>query len=340
MSASSLPTKLLLLLVSVLSELGKSASDELTNPFVDGGCLYQRKQEWTKKRVCSSEDPPEHERLGYCVPNDFGYQEIRIGSQNWESAFFETWILQVVLSEILGVPTSVETAVADVEVDFYNPENRFEYGVADDFSCMERAREVGDCTAVTQLNGRDGDDEEYKCCFHFIPEVWEGDDFYRVEDERLIEPPDGMGTIGEEFWLVPKFTAERDPTLLSYVGLAGEENRQKLADRFKRPFRWGDYCRDVSQSNCTQPDNVAMRAPQTLEEADMFFSDPDYTGHFRHTAKNDCVLNPTTCTGHVMDYPCGWTTYLIPQLYHLGIALELDGREPGSNGYTYSELKR
>ena len=120
-------SKIALVASLLITQLERSAS-QVTNPFVDGGCLFQRKEGWRKKRVCTSEDPPEHETLGYCVPNEFGYQEIRIASQNWESSFFETWILQVVLSEILGVPTSVETAAADVKVDLYDVENRFEYG--------------------------------------------------------------------------------------------------------------------------------------------------------------------------------------------------------------------
>jgi hypothetical protein len=87
------------------------------NPYVDGGCLYQLKPNWTKKRICTSEDTSDHINKGYCQPDDsFQYPEIRIASQNWESAFFETWILQVVLSEILGVPTSVESGLPDVKV--------------------------------------------------------------------------------------------------------------------------------------------------------------------------------------------------------------------------------
>ena len=295
----------ILCLFSVLFSIWTNVdAHDVHNPFTDGGCLYQRKANWTKKRVCTSNDPPEHEKLGYCTPNIFEYGEIRIASQNWESAFFETWILQTVLSEMLGVPTSVETAKPNTTVDFYDPLARFEYGFSDGWTCLERAKELGDCSLVSN-------DTEYECCAHFVPELWNLDAVFNQQAQDIIEPATGMGTIGEEFWFVPKFTAERDPTLTSYLGLEGEENRRKLAETFKRPTRWGEYCQEVSETNCTEPDNFATRAPIDSMEADSFFVSPDYFGFFRNTSKNDCDANPFNCTGHIIDYPCGWTSVWI-----------------------------
>jgi hypothetical protein len=301
----SLPLFVLCLLSVLLTSRPNNVNaQDVKNPFTDGGCLYQRKANWTKKRVCTSNDTPENEKLGYCEPNIFDYGEIRILSQNWESSFFETWILQTVLSEMLGVPTSVETAKRNVTVDFYDPSARVEYGVSDDSGCLERANDLGDCSLVSH-------DNEYECCAHFIPELWNLDAVFRKEFESIIEPATGMGTIGEEFWFVPKFTAERDPTLTSYLGLAGEKNRRKLAETFKRPTRWGEYCQGVSQLNCTEPDSVAIRAPIDSIEADSFFVPPHYFGFFQNTSKNDCGANPLNCTGHIIDYPCGWTSVWI-----------------------------
>ena len=88
---------------------------------------------------------------------------------------------------------------------------------------------------------------------------------------------------------------------MSYIGLAGEDNREKLAKRFKRPTRWGDYCREESPTNCTVPDLYAARPPLDEVEAQSFFSMPHYTGFFRCTSKNDCAMYPTECTGHMME---------------------------------------
>jgi hypothetical protein len=77
----------ILLLLSIKCTTARA----IQNPFTDGGCLFQRKENWTKKRVCSSEDSAEARLLGYCEPNHFEYMEIRIASQNWEASFFETW---------------------------------------------------------------------------------------------------------------------------------------------------------------------------------------------------------------------------------------------------------
>ena len=132
--------------------------------------------------------------------------------------------------------------------------------------------------------------------------------------------------------------AEKDPTLLSLHGLKGEHNRKKLAEMFKRPTTWKDYCEIVSPTNCTLPDDVAQRPPQDESEKERMFVEGLYTGHFRHTDDNNCTLNPTNCTGHIADFPCGWISFLVPQIYYNNIALKSSGKEPGSEGYSYSQL--
>ena len=150
-----------------------------------------------------------------------------------------------------------------------------------------------------------------------------------------------MGVIGEEHWFIPKFTAQRDPSLLGFVGMSGEENRRKLADRFKRPVTWKQYCSEVSITNCLN-DTVATRPPNEEDETDAanmdrFFVPGVYDGHFRKTEENDCDLNPTNCTGHIFDYPCGWSSYVIPQAHYLNISLK--GSGPQTNGgYSYGQL--
>lgn len=102
----------------------------------------------------------------------------------------------------------------------------------------------------------------------------------------------------------------QDPTLLTHLGLSGEANRRKLAETFLRPTTWKDYCDEVSLNQCQTPDNVTLRAPVDESEYDRFFMEGVYKGHFRKTDDNDCDKNPTTCTGHIADYPCGWTSHV------------------------------
>lgn len=87
----------------------------------------------------------------------------------------------------------------------------------------------------------------------------------------------------------------------SYLGLQGEENRRKLAETFKRPTTWGDYCQLVSINNCSTPDDVAQRAPIDAKEMDCMYMKGFYTGYFRYTDENNCTKNPTTCTGHIAE---------------------------------------
>lgn len=156
--------------------------------------------------------------------------------------------------------------------------------------------------------------------------------------EGIVEPPQTLGTLGLETWFITKFTALADPTLDSFLGLMGEDNRRKLAETFFRPTSWQDYCTLVSNSSCTIPDTFAQRAPQTTVEQEQFFADGLYTGHFRATGDNDCDANPTNCTGHVADFPCGWNSYMLPQIYYMDIGLKSTGPEGPAGGYPYERL--
>ena len=331
-----------------------------TNPFHKGGCLQRMSSlshKWTTTtttRICHSEDTAEAAAAGYChLPtNDesdtsLPYAEIRIAGQNWESAFFQAWILQILLTELLHVPATIETGRPGVHLDFYHVDSPFDYGgVSYDWEALRNANlvEGGDCRLLAADNNDDDDDdddpEKYQSCAHVIPEVWEGQrqNVRELEREAVIEsPPQGMGALGQTSWFIPRFTGVRDPTLLTYLGLSGEANRRKLAETFLRPTTWKDYCNFVSPTNCQTPDTVAQRAPADETEATRMHVHGLYTGHFQATEENDCDKNPTTCTGHIVDFPCGWTSFVKQQTHHLNIALESSGEEK-SGGYTYSQM--
>ena len=125
--------------------------------------------------------------------------------------------------------------------------------------------------------------------------------------------------------------------MLSYIGLQGENNRKKLAERFKRPTTWEDYCNEVSPDHCATPNEVAQRPPLEDDEKDHMFVQDLYTGHFRATEKNNCTANPTNCTGHFTDYPCSWRSPVPTQIHFLNISLDSnDILDRG--GYTITQL--
>jgi hypothetical protein len=173
-----------------------------------------------------------------------------------------------------------------------------------------------------------------------LPEVWVNHlkTVNELVIEGVVEPSTGLGIVGQQAWFIPRFTGVRDPTLISYLGLQGQANRHKLARTFKRPTTWGDYCAEESDNNCQPGDDVASRPPATPAEADRLFVEGLYTGYFWYTAENDCVTFPDTCTGHIADFPCGWLSFLEQQAHHLDIALRSSGPEPGSRGWSYSQL--
>jgi len=318
---------------------GSSCVDgECQNPFTDGGCLAQNLPDWKRKRVCSSEDA---EGSQDCLPSQLDYPEVRILGQNWESSIFQVWILQIVLSEMMGVPTSVELGSADMRLDFYAPDMPMDYGVAYDWEGHKRANDIGDCLLLKANDGNlRGPKDEYQSCAHVVPEIWSGSikTVQELEQAEIVTPRQSMGALGQQTWFIPKFTGEYDPTLLNYLGLQGEENRKKLAATFLRPASWKEYCENVSTDGCNTPDEVAKRAPADEEEERRMFAEGQYTGHFRATDQNNCTKNPLTCTGHIVDYPCGWDSNTKQLTYHLDIALESNGAEAVSGGYSYSQM--
>jgi len=318
-----------------------------TNPFYERGCLATLQNDNNQQRIyrqlvrtCTSADPPQAVELGFCRPPsaELDYAEIRIYTQNWESVFMEAWMLQILLTEVLGVPVTLETGVPDVQMDFYDPEFKFGYGSGNDYTGLETSVNLVDNGDCTQANGINVNTTTYTPCFHFAPEVWttQMNRLQKLKNDGIIEQPEGLGVVGQMNWWIPRYTAMRDPTLLTYFGL--QHQRHKLADIFKRPTTWGDYCTQVSLTACQVPDGVAARAPLSDAEAAQYFDAVHYTGHFRKTDENDCETYPDTCTGHIADFPCGWSSFVEQQTWHLNISLRSSGNEPGCRGYTYGEL--
>ena len=118
-----------------------------SNPFVKGclATLRNRRDVNTENalesiipsRICNSDDfrqstqdpnsiaPPLPTRE-FCIPQDFDfdYPEIRIHNGNWESSIFLSWILQIILMEVLQVPvTAGLTTNTTAKSGFYAVEN-------------------------------------------------------------------------------------------------------------------------------------------------------------------------------------------------------------------------
>jgi hypothetical protein len=148
------------------------------------------------------------------------------------------------------------------------------------------------------------------------------------------------GMIGGLGYYIPSLTAERDKTLTSFYGLRGDENRVKLADTFREPTNWVNYCEHVDLNNCTVPDDndIFRRYPNTRQEKDSYFVPDLYSGHFRVTDRNNCTKYPSNCTGHIVGTTCDWTTYVDNQLHWNKIGLSSAGPEAPNNGYSYAHM--
>ena len=310
-----------LLALSSLIAVASAEDNTINNPYYSG-CLREKSVNHTQLRVCNSEDPSSSLEHGLCRPPNFdSYMEIRLNPGDWDSPIIAVWLVQIILSEILGVPTTVETGGYGTSQDFYHPQSSIDYVATSNSLYLGRASdyEQGDC----RLAPKDSE-ESYTACAHFIPEHWHAEhaDVLGMLKKKLIDPAQNIGSLGMETWFIPKFAVERDPTLVSYIGLQGDAQRQKMAQTFQHPATWQEYCETISSTNCTEPDDVAERPPEDESEGEKYFKAGVYTGHFRILDENNCTKFPTTCQGHIADYPCGWVSYMGSQLHHLEIALD------------------
>ena len=255
------------------------------NPyFLQGGCLggHHPTDSW-KPRVCNSHD---EEDTPYCRPSP--YPEVRIAAQNFESSIFQAWVWQIVLSEILHVPVSIQGAstTSREELNFYHPLSTFDLSQvpAYDWNALQMAQRAGgDCSLSTQ-----------PYCAHVLPEA----STQRQEQDGVdsflpyIQPlPVKHQMIGQAGLYIPKYTAGKNPSFMTYHGF--QHHSGALGRSFPRPVRWGDYCQ--MHHRC-----VNHPKPQHEEEAQRFYVPGLYQGYFVPCEGDDC-------SGHVVDSPCGKT---------------------------------
>lgn len=149
----------------LISPVASSELTASTNPF-ERGCLFT-KGLTSQLRVCNSEDSlPDALDQGICREHDIDYMEIRIHSDNWESILFEAWILQILLSELLGIPSTVEPGTANGALNFYHADALIEFGKPGSDEALKRAFDIGDCRHANR------NAQSYQSCTHIDPERW------------------------------------------------------------------------------------------------------------------------------------------------------------------------
>ena len=291
----------------------------------------QRCLDETVYRVCNSDDIARNaSEKGLCSLPPQNYPEIRLYQQNWETSIFQSWMYQILLMEVVGVPTTIGLRTGQTEkASFYSPTNTMEYGPVEyPYHALDKANRVpgNDC----RLTSED--------CAQLLMEEW-GSAYEPFVENETIAPPVSNGQIAKFGLYIPTYTARLFPDMAIYFGLRGEANREKVAGIFKRPQTWQQFCEEVSATNCTTPDKTAQRGPANSKEAGMYYLKGQYQGYFRATSKNDCSNGEGTCTGHVVGAPCTWNSYLESQLYWNDIiGLAHDGPVAPSGSYNATTM--
>ncbi|KAL3911704.1 MAG: hypothetical protein SGILL_007177, partial [Bacillariaceae sp.] len=121
-----------------------------------------------------------------------------------------SWVMQIVLSELVRVPVSIESSGPDLNLNFYDPGLSFDYGGASyDYDALQRGKDFIDCRKTNET------------CAHVMPEVWNGQNYniLQHEDDGLIENAVAGGGVAKYSWFMPKFLAEQEYSILSHFGL-------------------------------------------------------------------------------------------------------------------------
>ena len=123
------------------------------------------------QRQCNSNDldTSTHDNK-ICLMENYGvaFPEIRIAPGKWDSSVVSSWIYQILLSELMNVPTTLEFGgdehLKSPRGSFYDPESRLEFSdTSYRFDALKHADEL------------DGYCENAKRpCAHVLPELWDG----------------------------------------------------------------------------------------------------------------------------------------------------------------------
>lgn len=165
-------------------KIGLSICDEgsCTNPF-EGGCLNAISTTrfnddgysnfLKQRRVCNSNDAQADAGSSMCrkLDSDVRVDEVRIAVSDRESSILLSWIYQIILSEILDVPVTLEFNVDERQTEagsFYDRKNRFVYSSESyPFDYLKTAAEMAKKGQVCDASSKEP-------CAHMIPEIWDG----------------------------------------------------------------------------------------------------------------------------------------------------------------------
>ena len=105
-----------------------------------------------------------------------------------ELPYVLSWILQIIYSELLGVPSSTETGTHDTYNNFYDSQLRMDYGSVNDIDVVTNAYEAegGDCTVYK--DSKDGGQTVYTPCAHFAMDIWNLDTWSTIVQSGAAEP--------------------------------------------------------------------------------------------------------------------------------------------------------
>ena len=262
--------------------LQNSAQHTSTETLFSGRRVFPR-------RVCNSEDgtsssstDSDNDSEVLCRPPSLpeaSQPEIRILAANDPSALLQAWILQILTNELLGLPATIESGDASLNLNFYHPMDASEIPYVDPQIFTMALRQfmtklqhdsssssgVMDCQKQTTTSMVSTPFASSEMCFHIMPQVWETDlkqILQQATADNLLDIS-SLGMLANQGWFLPKRTGLTAAFSLSYLGMSGATSdatedlvanqlrrRRQLSEMFPTPLTWDQYCQQVSPTFC------------------------------------------------------------------------------------------
>lgn len=212
---------------------------------------------------------------------------------------FLTWYAQIIISEVMQIPVTIDAGTKAKNCEYYDPGASFAYsagGYAIQKGIPEASKRSAAGKSCTYADG-----EEWQSCAHAQLEVWSGmwPTVTKLEAENKVERNGGVGMVGEFGWWVSAWLLNQHPEMASFYGLRDSTKTRKF---FKKPLQWKEYCESISPSNCTLANDPQASFYPPAGSETKYFTNVNTTKGFKGFFLEDDI-------GHIIQAPCDWSTF-------------------------------
>ena len=264
---------------------------------------------------------------------------LKILVQNWLSAQMSAQLAQLMLSEVLKVPTILVHVIEEDGKEDVVVQSKGAYEDHIGKALYRDAPKAYNLNTVEKCNNRTN--SKAGVCADMMMEVWRTIDSQIGSAQYPNTRKTSYGAQGQIGLYVPRWILDENPDLASYRGFKSGDAQRILRNRnlFRLPVSWSDYCVKYAGQQGTG-DNVTRVCPipdkyQGEYNHSYYFGEPAgkvfYGGYFE-PGNNGSAGYLTT-----IDY-CDWGEYSKFMFGTNGLSINYGGPGPNRKGYRTQDL--